>query len=80
MILLMPTTNHFQVFNGNGIAENEDRDGNEPADKVNNQLPLEQKKNQKFKNLDEVPYKDKYRDLPSQQKRFFKYTDAKKPK
>lgn len=65
----------IEVLIGDHIAENEDRDGNEHADEVENQLPIEQPKKQKFKNLDE----DKYCDLLAQRKRFCKYTDAKKP-
>ena len=60
----------FEVLSGDHIAENEDRDGNEPADEVENQLPIEQPKKQKFKNLDQVLDEDKYCDLLAQRKRF----------
>ena len=69
----------IEVLSGDHIAENEDRDGNEPADEVENQLPIEQPKKQKFKNLDQVLNEDKYCDLLAQRKRFWKYADAKKP-
>lgn len=60
----------IEVLSGDHIAENEDRDGNEPADEVENQLPIEQPKKQKFKNLDQVLDEDKYCDLLAQRKRF----------
>ena len=69
----------IEVLSGDHIAENEDRDGNEPADEVENEFPIEQPKKQKFKNLDQVLDEDKYCDLLAQRKRFCKHTDAKKP-
>ena len=60
----------IEVLIGDHIAENEDRDGNEHADEVENQLPIEQPKKQKFKNLDQVLDEDKYCDLLAQRKRF----------
>ena len=62
----------IEAFNGDDIAENEDRDNNEAADEVENQLSIEQPNRQKFKNLDEVLEKDKYRDLLTQRIHFFK--------
>ena len=45
-----------ETFNGDDLAEHEDRDDNEPPDEVNNKLPIEQPGKQKFKNLDEDKY------------------------
>ena len=42
----------IEALNGNNIAENEDCDINEPADEVDNQLPVGQPKEQKFKITD----------------------------
>ena len=42
----------IEALNGNNIAENEDCDINEPADEVDNQLPVGQPKEQKFKTTD----------------------------
>ena len=67
-----------EAFNGDDIAENDHRDDNEPADKVDYQLPIEQPKKQKLKNLDKVLDEGKCQDLPAQQKCCFKYMGAKK--
>ena len=67
-----------EAFNGDDIAENDHRDDNEPADKVDYQLPIEQSKKQKLKNLDKVLDEGKCQDLPAQQKCCFKYMGAKK--
>ena len=44
---------------------------------IDDPMPAELPKKQKFKNLDEVLDEDNYVDLPTQRKRTFKYADAK---
>ena len=58
-------------------AEGADEAIEEP-ETIDEPLPVERPKKQKFKSLDEVLDDDKYIDLPNQESRVFKYTDAKK--
>ena len=67
-----------EACNDDVIAESEDFDDTELADEVNNQLLIEQPKQQKYKNVDELLGEDKYWDLLAKQKCFLLYTDAKK--
>ena len=50
----------------------------EEPETIDEPLPVVRPKKQKFKRLGEVLDDDKYIDLPNQESRVFKYTDAKK--
>lgn len=67
-----------EACNDDVIAESEDFDDTELADEVNNQLLIEQPKQQKYKNVDELLGKHKYWDLLATQKCFFLYNGRQK--